>query len=88
MTGPHTSATSPAGAGRIAFLGPEGTFSEQALLSQPDYAAMELVACESIPDVLHAVSSGEVEVALGDPVTLIGPATHVADVEVAGSGTA
>ena len=64
MTGPHTSATSPAGAGRIAFLGPEGTFSEQALLSQPDYAAMELVACESIPDVLHAVSSGEVEVAL------------------------
>ncbi|HEX4903733.1 MAG TPA: prephenate dehydratase [Acidimicrobiales bacterium] len=64
MTGPHTSAPSPAGAGRIAFLGPEGTFSEQALLSQPDYAAMELLACESIPDVLHAVSSGEAEVAL------------------------
>lgn len=49
-------------AGRIAFLGPEGTFSEQALLTQADYAAMELVACRTIPDVLHAVSAGDVEV--------------------------
>ncbi len=64
MTGTHTSGPASAGAGRIAFLGPEGTFSEQALLSQPDYAAMDLVACDSIPDVLHAVSSGQVEVAL------------------------
>ncbi|MGK2929074.1 MAG: prephenate dehydratase [Acidimicrobiales bacterium] len=51
-----------AGVGRIAFLGPEGTFSEQALLTQPDYAAMALVACRSIPDVLRAVSDGAVEV--------------------------
>jgi prephenate dehydratase len=64
VTGTHTSAAARAGAGRIAFLGPEGTFSEQALLSQPDYAAMELVACDSIPDVLHAVTSGQVEVGL------------------------
>lgn len=67
MTGPDTSATAPAadgGRGRIAFLGPEGTFSEQALLSQPDYAAMDLVPCDSIDDVLHATSSGRVEVGL------------------------
>lgn len=67
MTGPDTSATPPAadgGRGRIAFLGPEGTFSEQALLSQPDYAAMDQVSCASIDDVLHAVSSGQVEVGL------------------------
>jgi len=65
VTGPHTSTSAPTadgGRGRIAFLGPEGTFSEQALLSQPDYAAMELVACDSIDDVLHAVTSGNVEV--------------------------
>ncbi|WP_436794295.1 prephenate dehydratase [Actinospongicola halichondriae] len=49
--------------GRIAFLGPEGTFSEQALLTQPDYAAMELVACRTIPEVLHAVSDGAADVA-------------------------
>ena len=48
--------------GRIGFLGPEGTFSEQALLTQPDYAAMELVPFRSIPDVLHAVSTGDIDV--------------------------
>jgi prephenate dehydratase len=53
--------TSPRG--RIGFLGPEGTFSEQALLTQPDYAAMELVPYRSIPDVLHAVSQGDIDVA-------------------------
>jgi len=64
VTGPHTSAPAGEGAGRIAFLGPEGTFSEQALLTQPDFAAMDLVPCDSISDVLHAVSSDEVEVGL------------------------
>ena len=48
--------------GRIAFLGPEGTFSEQALLTQADYAEMELVPYRAIPDVLHAVSDGAVDV--------------------------
>ena len=48
---------------RIGFLGPEGTFSEQALLTQPDYAAMELVPFRAIPDVLHAVSQGDIDVA-------------------------
>lgn len=45
----------------IAFLGPEGTFTEQALLSQPDLARMELVPLPSIPDVLAAVAGGDVE---------------------------
>ena len=63
MTGSDTSAHAPAaaGRGRIAFLGPEGTFSEQALLTQADYAEMELVPCGTITDVLHAVTSGEVD---------------------------
>ena len=51
----------PAGGKRIGFLGPEGTFTEQALLSQPDLAAHELVALPSIPDVLLAVESGQVD---------------------------
>jgi prephenate dehydratase len=46
---------------RVGFLGPEGTFTEQALLSQPDLAAGELVAFHSIPDVLRAVAAGEVD---------------------------
>ena len=50
----------PPSAGRIAFLGPEGTFTEQALLSQPDLAMMQLVPLLSIPEVLTAVATGEV----------------------------
>jgi prephenate dehydratase len=46
---------------RIGFLGPAGTFSEQALLTQPDLAAMELVSFTTIPDVLAATESGEVD---------------------------
>jgi prephenate dehydratase len=46
---------------RIGFLGPLGTFTEQALLSQPDLAAGELVPLPSIPDVLTATSAGEVD---------------------------
>src|SRR5687767_4946018 len=46
---------------RIGFLGPAGTFSEQALLSQKDLAEMELVSYTTIPDVLAATESGEVD---------------------------
>jgi prephenate dehydratase len=46
---------------RIGFLGPLGTFTEQALLSQYDLAAMELVPLSSIPDVLAATESGVVD---------------------------
>lgn len=49
---------------RIGFLGPLGTFHEQALLSQPDLAAMELVPLPSIPAVLAAVEEGAVDVGL------------------------
>ena len=46
---------------RIGYLGPAGTFSEQALLSQKDLAEMELVDFSTIPDVLAATESGEVD---------------------------
>jgi prephenate dehydratase len=46
---------------RVGFLGPEGTFTEQALLSQGDLASHELVALPSITDVLFAVDGGEVD---------------------------
>src|SRR5688572_9164361 len=55
-----TNATEPAAA-RVAFLGPLGTFTEQALLTQPDLAAAELIACRTVPDVLDSVTSGEVD---------------------------
>jgi prephenate dehydratase len=45
---------------RIGFLGPFGTFTEQALRSQSDLAAGELVPYRTMPDVLDAVEAGEV----------------------------
>ncbi|MEO9224552.1 MAG: prephenate dehydratase [Acidimicrobiales bacterium] len=47
---------------RVAFLGPLGTFTEEALLTQPDLAAAELVPMPSMLDVLHAVHNGEADV--------------------------
>lgn len=46
---------------RVAFLGPFGTFTEQALRTQPDLAAGDLIAFRTVPDVLDAVSSGDVD---------------------------
>ncbi|MEA2827876.1 MAG: prephenate dehydratase [Actinomycetota bacterium] len=46
---------------RVGFLGPHGTFGEEALLGQPDLAAGELVAIASMPLVLDAVAKGEVD---------------------------
>jgi prephenate dehydratase len=46
---------------RVGFLGPFGTFTEQALLTQTDLAEAELVSLESIPDVLAATGRGEVD---------------------------
>jgi prephenate dehydratase len=43
---------------RVAFLGPPGTFTEQALHRQADLAAGELVSCGSMADVLFAVHEG------------------------------
>lgn len=45
----------------VAFFGPSGTFTEEALLSQSDLAAAALVPKASIPDVLEAVDNGEVD---------------------------
>jgi len=55
-----TAATSGRGL-RIGFLGPEGTFTEQALLSQADLVTNSLVALPSIPEVLVAVEEGQVD---------------------------
>ena len=45
----------------VGFLGPLGTFTEQALRSQPDLTSRELVAFPTVPDVLDAVTSGEMD---------------------------
>jgi prephenate dehydratase len=47
--------------GRIAYLGPEGTFCEQALLTQDDLKGAELVPYDTIPDALAATVSGAVD---------------------------
>jgi prephenate dehydratase len=46
---------------RIGYLGPAGTFTEQALISQADLAAAERVAFRTVPDVLDAVQSADVK---------------------------
>jgi prephenate dehydratase len=46
---------------RIAFLGPPGTFTEQALLTQADLAAGELMPYPTMADVLRATETGEVD---------------------------
>jgi prephenate dehydratase len=46
---------------RIGFLGPPGTFSEEALLSQADLAAADVVALPSFPDVLDSVQEGNTD---------------------------
>jgi prephenate dehydratase len=47
---------------RVAFLGPYGTFTEQALRTQPDLAACELVPHSTVPAVLDAVTDEVAEV--------------------------
>ena len=49
MTPPATS---------VAYLGPAGTFTEEALLSQPDYASASLEPMHMIGDVLDRVAAG------------------------------
>jgi len=46
---------------KVGFLGPLGTFTEQALKSQPDLADTEHVLYRTMPDVLDAVEAGEVD---------------------------
>jgi prephenate dehydratase len=49
---------------KIAYLGPEGTFSEEALRAQPDYVGVTRVPLATITDVLDAVREGRVELGL------------------------
>jgi prephenate dehydratase len=46
---------------QIGFLGPAGTFAQEALFTQPDLGKEELVPYKSMPDVLVATESGEVD---------------------------
>ncbi len=48
---------------RIAFLGPEGTFTEEALLTQADLATEELIPLPSWTEVIGAVESGAADLA-------------------------
>ncbi len=54
-------ASAPDASQRVGFLGPAGTFTEQALLTQPDLCRGELVPLPSIPDVLTAAGDGRVD---------------------------
>jgi prephenate dehydratase len=49
---------------RVGFLGPHGTFAEEALLTQADLAAGEQVPLRTVPQVITAVESGDVDVGL------------------------
>jgi prephenate dehydratase len=46
---------------RTAFLGPPGTFTEEALLAETDLAASELLSLTSIPDVIAAIERGDAD---------------------------
>ncbi|MGC8626838.1 MAG: prephenate dehydratase [Acidimicrobiales bacterium] len=48
----------------IAYLGPEGTFTEEALLSEPDLAAAKRLPLANFPDVLDAVESRQADLGL------------------------
>ena len=57
-----TPVTTNGQAPRVGFFGPFGTFTEQAVRSQADLGAGELVAFRTVPDVLDAVADGTVDV--------------------------
>jgi prephenate dehydratase len=48
---------------RIAYLGPPGTFTEEALVSEPDLADQELIAASTIEEAFVALANGEVDAA-------------------------
>jgi prephenate dehydratase len=43
----------------VAFFGPQGTYTEEALLSQPDLAALDRSPQRSVPEVIAAVEHGD-----------------------------
>jgi prephenate dehydratase len=46
---------------RVAYFGPAGTFTEEALLSQPDLAAGTREPCATVPEVLAVVERGDAD---------------------------
>ncbi len=53
----------PEGGRTISFLGPAGTFTEEALFTQADYASAELVEAATLTEALEAVGSGRTSLA-------------------------
>lgn len=49
---------------RVGYLGPRGTFAEEALVSQADLAALDAVPMRSVPQVITACEQGEVDLGL------------------------
>jgi prephenate dehydratase len=45
----------------IGYLGPSGTFTEQALDNEADLATLERVQFPTMPSVIHAVTAGEID---------------------------
>ncbi len=59
---PDASPQPSSGSGlRIGFLGPEGTFTEEALLGEADYASAAITPMGSLVDVLEAVRDGQMD---------------------------
>jgi prephenate dehydratase len=48
----------------VAFLGPRGTFSEEALLARPELARSQHLPVRSIPEVFAAVDRGDAEIGI------------------------
>ncbi|MFA5890700.1 MAG: prephenate dehydratase [Actinomycetota bacterium] len=48
----------------LAYLGPPGTFTEEALLSMGGSAEAELVAMSTVPEIVRAVEAGDVDAGL------------------------
>ena len=49
---------------RVGYLGPRGTFAEEALRTQADLAACEAVPLRTVPQVITAVERGDIDVGL------------------------
>lgn len=49
---------------RVGYLGPRGTFAEEALVSQADLASLDAVPMRSVPQVITACEEGDVDLGL------------------------